>query len=212
MLTNILLFGQTFTGNSIDNIKRYDCFLRINKDSTINFVYSLRTHGIYGEYLGTIKQLKDTLYHISATMTIGQFYIPVISVPWFEKDTICLQLDSSVAREFDTILYKYSDGTQKKQTLDKDMLGKPYRLFKIPVNKNIFNSKMNVEYITITTNRKDIITGKLLTFKVPYGLSTKFTHEYKLDFEIVIKAKQLWTIGQAPLQTGHLRMKMEKEK
>ncbi|MDL2309196.1 hypothetical protein LJC53_06405, partial [Bacteroidales bacterium OttesenSCG-928-C03] len=68
-------FGQTFIGKQSDKLNRYNCSFRINKDSSVNFIYDRDFNGIYADHRGTIKKLNDTLYRVSATMAIGQFYM-----------------------------------------------------------------------------------------------------------------------------------------
>jgi len=91
-------FGQTFIGQQSDKLKGYNCTFRINKDSSINFIYNRDFNGIYGYHIVTIKKINDTLYRVSATMTIGQFYMKS-----FDNDTIYIQLDSNIARQLDKI-------------------------------------------------------------------------------------------------------------
>src|ERR1035438_601803 len=74
-ITLFLLFsitfaiGQTYSGNSAVD---YWCLLRINKDSTVNFVYSLNYNEFYGENKGTIKKISDSTYHVSVKMVYGK--------------------------------------------------------------------------------------------------------------------------------------------
>ena len=211
-LISISLFGQTYKGASVDNIKSYKCFLRINSDSTIKFVYNFQYYGIYCEYLGIIKRLNDTLYHISANMTTGQYYVKAIGSGDgnFGKDSIFIQIDSSRARQIKNIEIKYPDSTVTRQAIDYYHHGKPIGVFKIPVDNYIFNWKMNTVNLIIKTDIKDNETGKLLTFIARYSSKVNFTNDYNLDFDVVIKGKHLWTSGNPPLQTGHLKMRMKK--
>jgi len=81
-------FGQTFIGKQSDKLKSYNCSFRINKDSSINFIYDRNMNGVYGEHYGSIKHSNGTLFRVSATMTIGQFYMKS-----YDNDTIYIQLD-----------------------------------------------------------------------------------------------------------------------
>jgi hypothetical protein len=203
ILPNTLLFGQTFFGNSTDKMKAYNCTIRINKDSTINFIYDRQSNGVYGEHIGTLSKINDTLYRISATMTIGQFYMKS-----FDKDTIYIQLDSNIARQLDKIQVEYSDGKTRKQLQGYDRLGNPIGLLKIPIDKKLFNEKKGTDFITITINRKNFLTDNFLSFKIPFGSAASFTKGQQEEFYVVIKSGQLFTTGNPPLQTGHFKLKI----
>lgn len=128
-------------------MKAYNCTIRINKDSTINFIYNRHKNVVYAEHFGTIKKVNDTLFHISATMTIGQFYMKS-----YNNDTIYIQIDSSIAKQLDVIEVEYSNRTNRKQLQGYDNLGKPIRLLKIPIDKKLFNG--NKEKTTYYNNNK----------------------------------------------------------
>ena len=194
-------FGQTYAGKQPDKFKSYNCSFRINKDSTINFIYDKDNNSIYGDHKGTIKKLNDTLYHISATMTIGQFYMKS-----FDKDTIYIQLDSNIARQLDKIQVEYADGKHRKQLQGYDRSGNPIRLLKIPVDKKLFNENKGTDFITITINRKNFLTDNFLSFKIPFGSAASFTSGQTFEFDVVIKGGKLWTAGQPPLQTGYFKL------
>lgn len=194
-------FGQTFIGKQSDKLKRYNCTFRINKDSSINFIYDRDFNSIYGEHKGTIKKVNDTLYSVSATMTIGQFYMKS-----FDNDTIYIQLDSRIARHLDKISLEYTDGKTRKHLQGYDRNGKPMPILKTPVDKNLFNEKKGTDYVTILINRKNFLTDNFLAFKIPFGSSASFTSGQKIEFDLVIKNNKLWTVGQPPLQTGHFKL------
>ena len=204
ILTSTLSFGQTFIGTSTDKMKAYNCTLRINNDSTINFIYDRHENGVYGEHLGLIKKINDTLFHISVTMTVGQFYMKS-----FNNDTLYIQIDSSIARQLDVIEVEYSNRTIRKQLQGYDNLGKPIRLLKIPIDKKLFNEKKGTDFLTISINRKNNITNKFLTFTIPFGSAASFTKGQKEDFNVVIKNGQLFTTDNPPLQTGHFKLKIK---
>ncbi|WP_417356860.1 hypothetical protein [Flavobacterium sp.] len=193
--------GQTFSNKQSDKLKSYNCSLRIKKDSTVNFIYNRDDNGVYGEYIGTIKKVNDTLHRLSLTMTIGQFYMRSL-----HKDTIYIQLDNKIAIYLDKIQIAYSDGTASKVLQGYDRKKNPIRLLKIPVNKKLFNNKKGKDYVNITINRKNFISDNFLSFKIPFGSSASFTCGEKEEFDIVIKNKQLWTVGQPPLQTGDFKL------
>lgn len=201
LISTSVSFGQTFIGKKSDKLKRYNCTFRINKDSSINFVYSRDFNGVYGEHIGTIKKLNDTLFRVSATMTIGQFYTRS-----FDNDAIYIQLDSTIARQLNKISIEYTDGKTRKHFQGYDRKGKPIRMLKIPVDKNLFNENKGTDYVTIIINRKNFLTDNFLTFKIPFGSSVSFTSGQKIEFDIAIKNNKLWTVGQPPLQTGHFKL------
>lgn len=193
--------GQTFIGKQSDKLKRYNCTFRINKDSSINFIYDRDFNGVYGEHNGTIKKVNDTLFRVSATMTIGQFYMKS-----FDNDTIYIQLDSNIARQLNKISMEYTDGKTRKHLQGYDRNGNPISLLKIPVDKKLFNERKGTDYVTIIINRKNFLTDNFLFFKIPFGSAASFTSGQKFEFDIVIKNNRLWTIGQPPLQTGHFKL------
>jgi len=193
--------GQTFIGKQSDKLKRYNCSFRINKDSSINFIYDRDFNGVYGEHKGRIKKINDTLYRVSATMTIGQFYMKS-----FYNDTIYIQLDSNIARQLDKIQIEYTDGKTRKQLQGYDRMENPIGLLKIPVDKKLFNEKKATDYITIIINRKNCLTDNFLSFKIPFGSAASFTSGQKITFDVVIKNNKLWTVRQPPLQTGHFKI------
>jgi len=201
VLPNSLSFGQTFGGTSIDKLKAYKCTIRINKDSTINFIYNRHRNGVYGEHIGTLSKINDTLHRISATMTIGQFILKS-----FDKDTIYIQLDSNIGRQLDIVQVEYSNGKKRKQLQGYDRLGNPIGLLKIPVDMNLFNEKKGTDFITITINRKNFLSDNFLSFNIPYGSAASFTKGQQEEFYVVIKNGQLFTIGNPPMQTGHFKL------
>ena len=201
LISATVSFGQTFIGKQSEKLKRYNCTFLINKDSTINFIYDRDFNGVYGEHTGTIKKINDTLYRISATMSIGQFYMKS-----FDNDTIYIQLDSNIARQLDKIQIEYTDGKTRKQLQGYDRTGQPIDLLKIPVDKKLFNEKKGMDYITITINRKNFLTDNFLSFKIPFGSAASFTSGQKFTFDVVIKNNKLWTVGQPPLQTGNFKL------
>lgn len=194
-------FGQTFIGKQSDKLKRYNCSFRINKDSSINFIYDRDFNGVYGEHKGIINKINDTLYRVSATMKIGQFYMKS-----FNNDTIYIQLDSNIARQLDKIEIEYTDGKTRKELQGYDRKGNPIGLLRIPVDKKLFNEKKGTDSITISINRKNFLTDNFLSFKIPFGSAASFTSGQKTTFDVVIKGNKLWTVGKPPSQTGHFKL------
>lgn len=204
ILPNTLLFGQTFFGASTDKMKAYNCTIRIDNDSTVYFIYDRQSNAVYGEHIGALSKVNDTLYRISATMTIGQFYLKS-----FYKDTIYIQLDSNIARQLDKIEVEYSDGKTREQFQGYDRLRNPIGLLKMPVDKKLLNKKKGTDFITITINRKNSLTDSFLSFKIPFGSAASFTKGQQEEFYVVIKNGQLFTTGNPPLQTGHFKLKIK---
>ncbi len=190
-------FGQTFISKHHRKLEKYNCSLKINNDSSILFIYHKNFNGIYGEYIGQIARLKDTVYRISATMTIGQFYMKP-----YDKDTLYIHLDSSIAKLLNKIQVEYADGITRKQLQGYSSLGDPMTLLKMPINKKLFNQKRGTNFITITINRKHFLSDSLLSCRIPFGSAASFTSGQKLEFDVIIKDNKLLTIGQPPLQTG----------
>ena len=197
ILVNIVALGQTFVGTSTD---LYNCTIRINKDSTINLIYDIENNSVYGEYLGTIKQVNDTLFHILATMTIGQFYMKT-----FYEDTLYIAIDSTIALELDKISIRYTNKTSK-HFAGYDKQGQPIDLLKIPVDKKIFNRQKGTDIVTIIINRKNFLSDNFLTFEIPFGSASSFTKGQQEDFYVVFKNGQLYTTKNKPLQTGHFKL------
>ena len=116
-ITLFLLFsitfaiGQTYSGNSAVD---YWCLLRINKDSTVNFVYSLNYNEFYGENKGTIKKISDSTYHVSVKLvygksaTMGQStYDDVVKKTY---DSSYFRVDTPYVHLKDTVIIKYANG------------------------------------------------------------------------------------------------------
>lgn len=89
ILNSCVTIEQTYIGTSVDANKSYNTSLKINKDSTINFFHTSNDNGIYAEYIGEIETITNSIFHIAAKMTIGQYYIKS-----FNSDTIYIQIDS----------------------------------------------------------------------------------------------------------------------
>jgi hypothetical protein len=207
-LANVSVSGQTFIGTSTDKIKMeaFNFTLRINKDSTINFIYTRDYQSLYGEYIGRIVKLNDTLYSISATMTIRQSCMKS-----FNLDTFYIQLYENIATQLDKIQFEYSDGKTRKQLQGYDSLGNPIGLLKIPVNKKLLNSKKGKDFITITINRKNFLTDNSLSFKIPYGSASIFEAGQLVNLNVVIKNGELYTTGEPRWFYRHFRLKIKEK-
>jgi hypothetical protein len=134
-------------------------------------------------------------------MTIGQF-----TMKSFNNDSLYIQLDSNIASQLDKIQVEYADGKTRKQLQGYDKSGNPIPLLKIPIDKILFNERKGTDYLTLTINRKNILTENLLSFKIPYGSAASFTSGQKEEFDIVIKNNQLYSTNNLPLQTGHIKL------
>ena len=203
LFSSYAAFGQIFTGTSTDKVNAYNCTIRINQDSTVNFVYHSKGNGIYAEHEGRIVQLNDSLFHIDATLTIGQFYMKS-----YHEDTLYIKMDSTIALYLDKILVAYSNGSFKNYQ-GYDSIGNSLRHLKIPIDKTIFNAKKGNNFVNITINRRNLITYELLSFEIPFGAAVWFTKGEKLAFDVIIKNEQITTTALPPLQTGHFRLKID---
>lgn len=202
VLSPVLSYGQTFEGSSIDNNKSYHCLLQIKPDSNITYIYSRDKNGIYAEYGGKIKKHTDSTYRIKAELAIGQHYMKS-----FNKDTLYIQLDPKIARTLDKIEVEYSNKKNRKQLQGYDRKGQPISLLKIPVNKELFNSNKGTDYVKITVNRKNRITGEWLSFIIPFGSAASITKSDEIELIIKMKNGIIETIGNRPIQTGHIKLK-----
>ncbi len=202
ILTSVLTsFGQTFEGSSIDN-KSYHCLLQIKPDSSITYIYDRDQNGIYAEYIGKIEKLTDSTYRIKADLAIGQYYMKS-----FSKDTLYIQLDSNIARTLDKIEVEYSNKKNRQQLQGYDRIGQPISLLKIPINKELFNSKEGTDYVKITVNRKNRITGEWIFFIIPFGSAASITNSKNIDYTVKMNNGIIETIGHRPIQTGHIILK-----
>lgn len=145
---------------------------------------------LYGEYIGRIVKLNDSVYNISATMTIGQSCMKS-----FNLDTFYIQLYEKTATQLDKMQFAYSDGKTKKQLTLYDSLGNPIRLLKIPVDEKLFNFKKGMDYITITINRKNFLSDSFLSFNIPFGSASIFFFGKHLNFNVIIKNGELYSTG-----------------
>jgi hypothetical protein len=204
LLTDILVVGQVFSGNSD---KKYQILFNINKDSSINFIYSLDKQ-IYAENIGTIKKINDSIFHISAIMTIGNdfvlsLYTTTIDSPIIVNDTDYFSIDSPFVNPDDTVIIKYSNG-QTRNYFPYNKQGK--RISFIHDKKN-FNDKSDNNFFTVTIKRKNKITGQPLSFRIGQHDSFRTMTGEKIEFDIMIKNNKLKTINDYQLATGHFSLK-----
>lgn len=204
VLLSHTLFGQVYSGQNLQRFGKYNCVLRINNDNTVNFIYNNNNDNTgYGDHYGKIKKLNDTLFHISAIMTIGQFFE---MAPY--TDSIFVSIDHKITKGLGKLKIAYSNGGFKEYTnYNKNGIDDGY--IKIKVNKNLFNRAKGKNYFNLSIDRKNSITQKPLVFKIPFGSAAYFTGNEKLEFDVVIKNGYLWSVGKPPLQTGHFKLKRE---
>ena len=201
ILCSMLSFGQTFEGYSTDKNKSYHCLLQIKPDSSVVFTYDSDNNGVYAEYVGEIERSTDSTFKVKATLAIGQYYMKS-----FNEDTLYIQLDSQIARTLDKIQVEYSNKKNRKQLQGYDRQGQPKSLLKLPVDKELFNSNKGTDYVEITVNRKNRITGEWVSFIIPFGSAASITAGDEIEFEIKIVNGVIESIGQSLIQTGHIKL------
>jgi hypothetical protein len=193
--------GQTYSGTQLGRSKRLNCQLRINADSTVNFIYDQDENGLYAEYLGTINRVSDSTYHIVAVLTLGQFYCKA-----HRPDMIYIQLEPDIAQQLGQITLTYSNGAFTRLS-GYDRRGRSKMRIHVPVDQNLFNSTKGTDYYTLSIPQKHPITGKPLNFKIYNGSVASFISGNQLDFSVRIKNGVLWTVGEAPLISGHFKLR-----
>ena len=187
-------FGQTYVGKNLDGDRGYGVVFGINKDSTV--IYAYTDDGCcYAEHTGKLSKVNDTLFHAEMAMTFGQFCMkdpnPAANFISFKADTIIL----SYLEEAEVV---YSDSTSKRLVSDYSYDFSRKRMG-IPKKAGSYSIRF--------TNRKNLITGKELSFTSAYGTSLNFTHGAKVSLDIVIKDGLLYTIYTPDLQVGHFILK-----
>ncbi len=202
VLSSVLSFGQTFEGYSTDEDKSYHCLLQIKSDSSVFYIYDRSQNGIYAEYVGKIRKLTDSTFRVKAELAIGQYYMKS-----FNKDTLYIQLDPKIARALDKVEIEYSNKKDRKQLQGYDRKGQPIALLKIPIDKELFNSEKGTDYVKITVNRKNRITGEWVSFIIPFGSAASITANDEIEFEVKMKDGTIETIGKKNIQTGHIKLK-----
>lgn len=196
-----LSYGQSFIGHHNENKNIYDWTFRIKKDSTINLIYEINNKSVYAEYIGKIKRVNDTIYNVSAKLITGQY---VMKAPY--KDSITIQMDSTIARQIDKITIEFFNG----KTIDiskYDKIWGKYRGISIVNDRLLYNDRKDKNSIFITINRKNNITDEFLKFQIPFGSAAYFSTGDLIEFQIVIKNNFAWIIGESPIEFGNLKMK-----
>jgi hypothetical protein len=199
----ISLFGQIFTGTSTD---KYRCEISIaigHGDSNAVFKYNLDNNVVYAEYYGKIKKIKDSLYHISARMYIGQFFMKSINA-----DTLYIQIDTANVSRYDNIVVIYANG--KRTELRTQDNGKKISLIKFAFDKKLFNRTMRNNSISLSYTKCVECFFPHLICKIPYGSSASFEAGDKIELDIIMFKDKLWTVDTSPLQTGHFKLTKEK--
>ena len=202
ILYSMLSLGQIFEGYSIEENKNYHCLFQIEPDSSIVFTYDRDKNGIYAEYVGEIERVTDATFKVKATLAIGQYYMKSYS-----KDTLYIKLDSKIARTLDKIQVEYSNKKNRKQLQGYDSQGQPIALLKVPIDQELFNANKGTDAVEITVNRKNRITGAWVSFTIPFGSAASIVTGREIEFEVKIENETLESIGQRPIQTGHIKLK-----
>jgi hypothetical protein len=207
MFSVTFVSGQLYCGNSTSNNW---CLLRINKDSSIDFVYSRNLNEFYGEHKGTIKKINDTLYHITAVMTIGKTGVIGPSAYDTAKHTDngidYFKIDTPYVHLNDSVIIEYANGQRQIYV--------PYdhgeHTYCVP-DKKFFSKKEGVNYyFKIIINRKNAITGQQLSFRVPFHSAPIFDSGKKLSFDVIIKNNVLWTTEDTGLDIGQFVLNKNK--
>lgn len=181
---------------------RYHCLLRINKDSSINFIYNLDKNWLYAQYNGTIKKINDTLYHISAKLNFGKFDNKRLylydTISHITNDTDYFGITIPYINFNDTIIIKYANG--KIQNYIPYNKQNKHSFFAL--DKKLFNERSGSNFYTIMLKRENEITGQPLDFRVSFGSAPTFESGEELNFDVVITNNKLWNTGMPILQTG----------
>jgi len=188
--------GRIFTGSSSN--KSYKCWLKIYEDSTVAFVYQNNRKYDFGEFHGTVRKIDDTTFHASCIMTLGQGINKMLS------DTPNIAISKS-ALKFDTLKVSYRKG-KTKMFLIQDTTR--FIALSTPKYGN-YNYKTN-DSLTLTINRKNVITNEPLKFIIPFGSSAEFIADEREEFDIIIKNNKIKTVGKPPSQTGHFNLSIKK--
>lgn len=192
--------AQTYGNSNLGKSKRLNVLLRINPDNTVNMVLDQDENGLYAEYLGNIKQINDSIFHITATLSIGQFYMMA-----HRPNEIIIVMDPAAAPILDKITLTYSNGVfVRRSCLDKR--ARPKTQLDFPVTEKLLNNKKGSDFYTLSISRKGIITGAPLNFKIEYGSAASFTAGRKIEFDIQMNDRFLWTFGEPPLQSGLFKL------
>jgi hypothetical protein len=202
VFSSAFAIGQVYSGNSAVD---YWCLLRINKDSTVNFVYSLNYNEFYGENKGTIKKISDSTYHVSVKMVFGKSatmgqstYGDVVQK---STDSAYFKIDTPYVHLKDTVIIKYANG----QTQNYIPYKQGRHIVFVP-DKKLFNDKPGSNYYKAFIKRKNPITGQQLSFKVTIHSAPFFESGSRLNFDVIIKNSTLHTIGEPNIETGQFAL------
>jgi hypothetical protein len=203
-LAKVLVFGQDFEGVSDGN---YKILLQIDKDSSVNFIYSYNQE-MYAEYKGKVHKADDSLYHITATMIFGNNlvfspYTMIVEPPFTVNDTVGLMVDTPFVDLSDTVIIRYSNG----QTVNYVPFDKYGNKAGFILNKKLLNEHKGSDYYTFILKRKNKITGKPLVFKIGIHSAFGVITGDVIDFDVKISNNKLWTINGFKLQTRDFRLK-----
>jgi hypothetical protein len=185
---------QTFKGYSESG--HYLCYLKIYPDNKVVFTYETEGNEIYGEHSGTIKAVNDSTFHVSCTLTFGQFVCKAITL-----DSLNILVDSPSLIDKKSIMVQYeNEELMKNRRMNK-------RGVAFAFDPNLFNDDTPAHILTDHTNP---ITGNALTIKAVFGSAYDFVQGDQVDFDIVISGDSLYTIEEeAVFQTGPIRFKKQ---
>jgi hypothetical protein len=202
ILTNISLCAQIFTGKSIDKSKNYNCALKINSDSSIIFICNTEENELYGQYEGTIKRVNDSVFSISATMTLGKTYAENFykanTTTHVINDTDYVFIDTTYKEMLKFVKIKYANNQEieYKWNTENSMF----------LAKRQFNKSDKKNYYYIQTEANDKINGKKLSFIVRFGTIAAFEKGQKLEINVIIKGNYLFSIDAFNETMGEFKM------
>jgi|GEM_PF-2363819 hypothetical protein len=183
------LYGQLFkgaSGKSFTDLSPYQCSLRINQDSTIDFIYHQYINRAYSEFKGVIKKVNDTTYRISSTSTIE-----MACNRSYTLDTFKIKFKHSFSPQFKEVKLRFSNGKEQMCVIP-DTKGTD-GIMKVPIDKTLFTRLKGSNMLTLSVSQKNSITGESLSFKVSWGDGPVFSSGEKLDFNVFISGSKVRT-------------------
>jgi hypothetical protein len=197
--------GQIYIGTSLNNAKEYHCYLKINTDSTIVFVYHTKQNEIYGEYVGRIYKSDDTLFRITATMSFGKFDIMRLYTrdtnSYVLNDTDYFCINSNYYQVLNPIKIKYSNG----QIVDFDYEKQNC----LVLDRRYFNKTKGSDYYFLLSNKVEEFTKEPLSFIERFGSVPSFENGETIEFKIIIKDDKIKSNNVFLLQTGDFVLKKQ---
>lgn len=184
---------QIYKGHSKDN--GYLCYLKISPDNRVVFTYQTSDNNVYGEHVGTIKAINDSLFRLTCKLTFGQFVCKA-----FTKDSLKLYVEPAASINKKKIRVRYHNGDwMRAHTPDK--FGVAFAF-----NPDLFNEDYPA---FIVTDHIHPITKEPLLIKAIFGSAYQFAYGDKVEFDIVITNDSAYTTGEETLQSGHIQLKKQ---